>query len=388
MTRAVVVDLLCNSPYYCGPLVAALRAEGVLAELASPAFYLEPDFLAAYPVAPWMTNLTVRVPRPRPLRLASRAVEVAVNGLRLLWRINRRRYDVVHVQWMPLDHRQTVGMRLLRAVCDRAGARLVFTAHNVLPHDDGGADPATVRRNLNCAHLVVAQTDHVARQLRTVVRTRSPIVQIPHGPLFVDRPLPTPADAAARLDWPPDPTVLFLGLVRPYKGLDLLADAWLQVLRACPRARLLVVGKVLDSAVRPELDRLRALPRVQVVDRYVSVGRMLDCYAVAQVVVFPYRQISQSGALMTAAGLGRPSIVTPLDGLVEQVRQLTSAVVATDVTGPALAQALIEGLERAPDVLRAAADDRAALEASDGGWAAIAAATHRAYEDLPVSPRR
>jgi glycosyltransferase involved in cell wall biosynthesis len=388
MTRAVVVDLLCNSPYYCGPLVAALRAEGVLAELASPAFYLEPDFLAAYPVAPWMTNLTVRVPRPRPLRLASRAVEVAVNGLRLLWRINRRRYDVVHVQWMPLDHRQTVGMRLLRAVCDRAGARLVFTAHNVLPHDDGGADPATVRRNLNCAHLVVAQTDHVARQLRTVVRTRSPIVQIPHGPLFVDRPLPTPADAAARLDWPPDPTVLFLGLVRPYKGLDLLADAWLQVLRACPRARLLVVGKVLDSAVRPELDRLRALPRVQVVDRYVSVGRMLDCYAVAQVVVFPYRQISQSGALMTAAGLGRPSIVTPLDGLVEQVRQLTSAVVATDVTGPALAQALIEGLERAPDLLRAAADDRAALEASDGGWAAIAAATHRAYEDLPVSPRR
>jgi glycosyltransferase involved in cell wall biosynthesis len=386
MTRAVVVDLLCNSPYYCGPLVAALRAEGVLAELASPAFYLEPDFLAAYPVAPWITNLTVRVARPRPLRLASRIVEVAINGLRLLWRINRRRYDVVHVQWMPLDHRQTVGMRLLRTVCDRAGARLVFTAHNVLPHDDDAADVAVVRRNLNRAHLVVAQTDHVARELRTTIRTRSPIVQIPHGPLFVDRPLPAPAAAAARLDWPPDPTVLFLGLLRPYKGLDLLAEAWPQVLGACPDARLLVVGKVLDAAVRPELERLRALPRVQVVDRYVPVARMLDSYAVAQVVVFPYRRISQSGALMTAAGVGRPSIVTPLDGLVEQVRGLTSAVVATDVTGPALAEALIDGLERAPDLLRAAADDRAALAASDGGWAAIAAATRRAYEDLAGQP--
>lgn len=388
MTRAVVVDLLCNSPYYCGPLVAALRAEGVLAELASPAFYIEPDFLAAYPVASWITNLTVRVARPRPLRLASRTVEVAVNGLRLLWRINRRRYDVVHVQWMPLDHRQTVGMRLLRTVCDRAGARLVFTAHNVLPHDDGGADPAIVRRNLNCAHLVVAQTDHVARELRMTIRTRAPIVEIPHGPLFVDRPLPAPADAAARLDWPPDPTVLFLGLLRPYKGLDLLAEAWPQVLGAHPEARLLVVGKVLDAAVRPELDRLRALPRVQVVDRYVSVAQMLDSYAVARVVVFPYRRISQSGALMTAAGLGRPSIITPLDGLVEQVRRLTSAVVATDVSGPALARALIDGLERAPDLLLAAADDRAALAASDGGWAAIAAATRRAYENLPVSLRR
>ena len=388
MTRAVVVDLLCNSPYYCGPLVAALCADGVLAELASPAFYLEPDFLTAYPVAPWIANLTVRVARPRPLRLASRTVEVAINGLRLLWRINRRRYDVVHVQWMPLDHRQTVGMRLLRAVCGRAGARLVFTAHNVLPHDDGDAHSDIVRRNLNCADLVVAQTDSVARELRTTIRTRSPIVEIPHGPLFADRPLPAPADAAARLGWPPDPTVLFLGLLRPYKGLDLLAEAWPQVLGAHPEARLLVVGKVLDAAVRPELDRLRALPRVQIVDRYVSVAQMLDSYAVARVVVFPYRRISQSGALMTAAGVGRPSIITPLDGLVEQARRLTSAVVATDVTGPALARALIDGLERAPDLLLAAADDRAALAASDGGWAAIAAATRRAYEDLPVSPRR
>ena len=52
VTRAVVVDLLCNTPYYCGPLVGALRAEGVEAELASPAFYLEPDFLADLPGRP------------------------------------------------------------------------------------------------------------------------------------------------------------------------------------------------------------------------------------------------------------------------------------------------------------------------------------------------
>jgi glycosyltransferase involved in cell wall biosynthesis len=388
VTRAVVVDLLCNSPYYCGPLVAALRAEGVLAELASPAFYPEPDFLADYPVAPWIVNLTVRLARPRPLRLASRTLEIALNGARLLWRINRRRYDIVHVQWMPLDHRQTVGMRLLRRVCDRAGARLVFTAHNVLPHDDGSVDREVVRRNLDCAQLVVAQTDHVARELRTTIRTRSPIVVIPHGPLFVDRPLPAEAEASGRLDWPRDPTILFLGLLRPYKGLDLLAEAWPEVVVTHPEARLLVVGKVLDPAVRSDLDRLRALPRVHVIDRYVPVARMLDLYAVARVVVFPYRRISQSGALMTAAGLGRPSVITPLDGLVEQARPLTSVVVATDVTGPALAKALIESLERAPDLLRAAVGDRAALEATEGGWAAIAARTRRAYEGLLIPPRR
>ena len=91
---------------------------------------------------------------------------------------------------------------------------------------------------------------------------------------------------------------------------------------------------------------------------------------------------------MTAAGLGRPSVITPLDGLVEQARPLTSVVVATNVTGPSLAQALIESLERAPDLLRAAAADRAALEASEGGWSAIAAATRRAYQELLTSGRR
>jgi len=44
--RILVVDLLCNSPYYCAPLVAALNAAGATAELASPQFYLEPSYLA------------------------------------------------------------------------------------------------------------------------------------------------------------------------------------------------------------------------------------------------------------------------------------------------------------------------------------------------------
>ena len=387
MTRVVVVDLLCNSPYYCGPLVAALRAEGVLAELASPAFYLEPDFLAAYPVAPWITNLTVRVARPRPLRLASRTIEVALNGLRLLWRINRRRYDVVHVQWMPFDHRQTVGMRLLRTVCDRAGARLVFTAHNVLPHDGGGADPAMVRRKPELRPPGCRPDAPCGPRAPDSDPDAVADVEIPHRPLFVDRRSGSGGrrralGLAAGSDGPvPRPPATVQGSGPPRGGVAPGS-------RCVSRGAAAVVGKVLDTGVWPELDRLRALPRVQIVDRYVSVARMLDSYAVARVVVFPYRRISQSGALMTAAGVGRPSVITPLDGLVEQVRRFASAVVATEMTGPALARALIDGIERAPALLLAAADDRAALTASDAGWAAIAAATRRAYEDLPVSPPR
>ena len=202
---------------------------------------------------------------------------------------------------------------------------------------------------------------------------------IPHGPLFIDRALPERRDAATRLGLSPAPTVLFLGLIRPYKGLDVLADAWPGVRAADADARLLIVGKVFDPTVRPELDRARKLPGVDVVDHYVSVAEMLDYYAVADVVVFPYHRISQSGSFMTAVGLGRPTVITPIEGLLEQARTLTSCTVADEVSATAVARALTTSLARAADLQLAAGRDRDAIGESAVGWAAIAAATLAVY---------
>jgi glycosyltransferase involved in cell wall biosynthesis len=128
------------------------------------------------------------------------------------------------------------------------------------------------------------------------------------------------------------------------------------------------------------VDRVRQLENVHVVDRYVAVPEMLDFYAVADVVVFPYRRISQSGALMTAIGLGRPTVVTPIDGFREQVSGLRSAIIANDVTAPAIGRALTASLERLDDLAAAAASDQTALASSRVGWASVAAATRQAYE--------
>lgn len=387
MTRVVVVDLLCNSPFYSGALTGALHDAGADAELASPRFYLEPDALDPYPRAPWILDLVDRINRPRPVRLAVRTVEIAFNAARLVGRILRRRYDVVHVQWIPLETRSTMFMRVLRAACDRSGTLLVLTAHNAMPHDDPGARRDVIRRNRNRAHLVMALADHVANELVTEVGVRAPIVTVPHGPLFADRPLPDRESAAGRLAWSAGPTVLYLGLIRAYKGVDLLADAWPAVLGTVPDAKLLVVGKVLDPSVRGDLERLRAMPRVTVVEAYVPVSRMLDSYAVSDVVVFPYHRISQSAGLMTAAGLGRPAVITPVDGLVEQAATLTSAIVADDADGPAVARAVIESLRRHDEQQVAADRDRVAIADSAAGWPAVARATLGAYR-VAIDGRR
>ena len=379
--RVVVVDLLCNSPYYCAPLVRALRDAGVDADLASPAFYLEPHYLDDTPRPEWIVNLTVHARRPRALRVASRSVEVSLNATRLLGRVSAGAFDVVHVQWIPFGEASSAFMGMLRRRCDSSGTLLVHTAHNAAPHDRPRADLAAIRRNLDLAHLLVAQTDQVAVALARMIRTVTPIEVIPHGPLFIDRKLPSRAAAATRLGIRPSgPIVLFLGLLRPYKGLDLLADAWPAVRAAIPAARLLVVGRRGDHGIQADLDRLRGLPGVEIEESYVSVPAMVDYHALSDVVVIPYRRISQSGALMTAIGLGRPTVVTPLDGLLEQVRGLESTVVAADVSGSALASSIASSLQRSGQLMQAALRDRERIASGSLGWGSIGRATAEAYE--------
>ena len=378
--RAVVVDLLCNTPYYCAPLVRALRGAGVGAVLASPVFYLEPRYLDDTPRAAWMVDLAVHWSRPRPLRLAVRAVEATVNLALLLARVASGAYDVVHVQWIPFEERSSTFMRLLRRACRATDTLLVYTAHNAIPHDRPSTDVSVIRRNLDLADVVIAQTSHVAAEIVDRVGTITSIEVIPHGPLFIDRDLPDRAAAASRLGIrSTSPIVLSLGLLRPYKGLDLLADAWPAVRDAIPDARLLVVGKRGDRDVEADIDRLRHQAGVTVDERYVSVPTMLDYHAVADVVVVPYRRISQSGALMTAVGLGRPVVLTPLGGLLEQVDGLESAMVAAAVDGGALADALVSSLG-AGELAAAAARDRERIAGSAAGWRSVGRATADAYE--------
>jgi glycosyltransferase involved in cell wall biosynthesis len=384
--RAVVVDLMCNSPVYSAEFTKALVRVGIAAELASPRFYLEPELLDSCPRPSWLVDLVVHARRPRLLRLAVRAVEGSVNFLRLIASIRSGQYDVVHVQWTPFEGRATPFLPMLRRACDRTGTLLVFTAHNAAPHDAVRRQHA-LEREMRAPHLIQALTQHVADELAQNVTSATPIVVIPLGPQLTDHVLPAKADAAARLDDPSSPVVLFQGSIRPYKGLDLLRQAWPQVVDAFPSASLLVVGKAAGAEARGHVDQLRELPSVRVIDRYVSFHELLDCFAVADLVVFPYRRISQSGALMTAAGLGKPVVVTPIDGFREQVATLRSAVMADEVSGDAIARALIAGIERRYDLAELAARDRLAIQESPIGWPAVAAAARRAYEASALASR-
>lgn len=361
--RIALLDPPSYSPMYDHHLASALAARGHDVELlTSPFAFGEPPQPDGYRRSerflPLSSRLLSRSPRSR-LRVPLKAAEYVPSVALLLGSLRRSKPDVVHVQWLPLGRRDLVWAR-------RLPHPRVLTAHNVLPHS-GEADAEERRALYDPFDRIVVHTRGGAEQLEGFGVPAERVVRIPHGTF----------DTPASIEPPAGRTLLFFGLIRRYKGLDVLVRALAEV----PDARLVVAGDPLDPveparALAAELGvddridwRLGYLPE-QEVERL-----MRD----ATLAVFPYRGgESASGALATALGHGRPAVVS--DVLGELVEEHGAGAVVPREDHAALAAAI-----------RGLLDDSAALERAFRGteaarralsWDAIAEAHERLYSDL------
>jgi glycosyltransferase involved in cell wall biosynthesis len=197
---------------------------------------------------------------------------------------------------------------------------------------------------------------------------------IPHGAFahLADRskrgrnPGPPPFATGKRV-------VLFFGLLRPYKGLDVLLDAW----RGIDDAELWIVGM-------PRMDVAALLadapPNVRLVPRFVADAELPAYFARADLIVLPYREIEQSGVLFTALAFGKPLLVSDVGGFAEIAEQGAAHTVAPGDAG-ALHDALI-GLLANPAALSVLGERALAAAEGDYGWRTIAERTLALYERL------
>jgi beta-1,4-mannosyltransferase len=198
-----------------------------------------------------------------------------------------------------------------------AGGRLVWTVHNVLPHDT--RLPAL---DLELRRGVVARADLVHVLSAGTVAAAAPSYEIPAAKVLH---VPHPAylnvypdhvsdtDARFRLGISSEEVVFgVVGNLRPYKGLDGLLDAFEAVVASPPdarRRRLLIAGMPsADPAIRAVLDRARAHRDVIVDAHRIPADELSVPLRASDVIVLPYRASLNSGALLLALSFGRPVI--------------------------------------------------------------------------------
>ena len=175
---------------------------------------------------------------------------------------------------------------------------------------------------------------------------------VPGRPIAA-HPLPSaesarPDRAAARQRLGIDgPLVLFLGLVRRYKGVDLLLDA-APLIAAETGARIAVVGESFPDAEDIE-KRLRAsAARGEILrrDAYVPEAEMDDWLAACDVLVLPYRKISGSAIAARAIAARRPMAAARVGSLAETIVPGATGELFEPGDSRGLAQAVAKVLSR------------------------------------------
>jgi glycosyltransferase involved in cell wall biosynthesis len=237
---------------------------------------------------------------------------------------------------------------LMAAALRRAGVPFLVVVHDAQAHPGDHFPPQIFlqRRLLRRADGMIALTRHVAGRLRAQPGTdRKPLILATHPPfVFAPRPPPPRAHGGPL-------RLLSFGRLLPYKGLDLLAAALIQ-LGPRPDLDVRVVGSGPESAA---LATLRGLPGVRVENRWVPEEEIGALLGWSDAMVLSHTEASQSGVAAAAIAARRWVVATRVGGLAEQLRGETLARLC-DPAPESLAAAL-RGLLESPPVMAGPGED-------------------------------
>lgn len=295
--------------------------------------------------------------------------------------------NLIHLHWLPRFYPDLRGGRRLLKFWLRLlllrllGRRVVWTVHNLYAHEGvcRWMERWLARRVIASAARVIVHSE-TARRLVVEefgCQDREKIVVVPHGNYVGCYPNTISGeDARARLRLDPQSVVvLFLGNIRPYKGVSELIEAYQQL--ASSSSSLVIAGRPPNQSVVSELERkILNNQRIQLRPEFIPDEEVQHYLNASDVVVFPYQDILTSGAVILAMSFGR-ACIAPALGCIPDVLDERGAFLYDP---------------RQPDGLRAAMEqaiqDRARLKAmgahnreraEEWGWDRIARETVAVY---------
>lgn len=250
----------------------------------------------------------------------SHTLNVLLLPLELAW-LSRRGYAIFHLHWtwgfwVAGSHRSSLVRRISRwwfGIClrliPRLGMRLVWTAHNVVPHDPVFDDDLRARMDLvGSADLVIGLSGAALEDLRArFIEPRRSVV-IPQGP--------SAPPAVLALE-PPEPgavrRIAFIGRVASYKGVtDLIAAT--RAVRG--DLRLHIAGPCSDDSLRQQLIAAASEDeRITLTLRFLPDEELAAVIGRADALVFPFRTATSSSSLALGLAGARVAVIPNLPGL-------------------------------------------------------------------------
>jgi glycosyltransferase involved in cell wall biosynthesis len=305
--------------------------------------------------------------------------------LSFLW----HRPHIIHFQWVAdptEDYYLIVLLQLLRF-------KVIYTAHDVIPHEHDTPE------NRTAFYRIYQQVDKIIVHAKSIKKEitelfdvdKNKIYIVPHGSndLFFNHQNLSKKVARQLLSISIEKRViLFFGLIRRYKGLEYLIEAFKDVRNSVGNVMLLIAGQIHDGEPAAFhyysnlIGQLACCDDVMCINGYIPLEQVKNYFSAADVVVLPYIQASQSGVLLLAYAAGRPVIVTDTGGLSEVVESGRSGYVIPAKDVKALVRAITDIMQE-PTLREKMGTYAKYLAETTYSWRSVARRTMDVYRSFP-----
>jgi glycosyltransferase involved in cell wall biosynthesis len=267
-------------------------------------------------------------------------------------KIKRNRPDIViFAYWIPFM------APAYTWIAKRLKKKSITTAallHNIQFHEKWPAGNYLSHSFLKQIDLIITLSDTVKRDVSCLISGKQMINAF--HPLYksFDNKRYDALSAKKELGLEKKEVLLFFGFIKPYKGLDILIEAFAKLSKEIENLHLLIVGEVYgsDRSYDEMITRYGLEDKCTFVKEFVPDNQIEKYFKAAKILVLPYRHATQSGVLQIAYSMKLGVVVTPVGSLPDMVDKGKTGMVAADTTPESLSEAIKSCLEIADDVIK------------------------------------
>lgn len=217
--------------------------------------------------------------------------------------------------------------------------KVVSLLHNAIPHEARFFDKPLAQLFFSQCHGFITLSDNVKNDLH-YMQPQARCMVSPH-PLynhFGEKKGRTEACRSLGLD-SEKKTLLFFGLIRYYKGLDLLIEAMSQLDETY---QLVIAGECYGSfdKYQEQIDVSNASGRIWVYNQYINDNEIASYFSAADALILPYRSATQSGVVSIAYQFNVPMISTPVGDFPTSIKIPGTGIISDNISAQALEKAI------------------------------------------------
>ncbi|MBC8377036.1 MAG: glycosyltransferase [FCB group bacterium] len=220
--------------------------------------------------------------------------------------------------------------------------KVAILIDNLVPHEESFLDSWMARRILSRADHVITMSKSVTKDVQTH-RPGMNTSTLFHPLYEIYQSGHSKAEARAKLHLPDHPIVLYFGLIRPYKGLDIMIKALGAIKHEFDDYTALILGEAYeDSQKYVDLIKSEGISSYTIFrNEFISDSELPLYFSAADVLVLPYRTATQSGIVGIALQMDRPVIATKVGGLGEYIQEGETGYLVEPENPEAMGQAIL-----------------------------------------------